>query len=119
MTTISHITLELARETEHPHGSNQLVYHLYLPPLPDGSIDAARWRKTRALCRVRKIQLGKEEERGQIMHGPGGRWISTILTQPPAAMRPVSTFVTRRSSWANTYPSVKATARCIPSRSFP
>ena len=102
MTTISHITLELARETEHPHGSNQHVYHLYLPLLPDGSIDAARWRKTRALCRV-----------------PGGRWISTILTQPPAAMRPVSTFVTRRSSWANTYPSVKATARCIPSRSFP
>jgi hypothetical protein len=74
MPTISHITLELARESGHPHGSSEHAYHLYLPLRDDGSIDADAWRKDRALFRVRKIVPGKVEERGRIVHGPGGRW---------------------------------------------
>ena len=75
MTTISHITLELARESGHPHGSSAYAYHLYLPLRADGSIDAAGWKRTRALCRVRKVAPGRDEERGRVVHGPGGRWI--------------------------------------------
>ena len=72
---ISHIVLELAREPGHPHGDPAHVYHLYLPLLADGRIDAEGWRQSRPLCRVRRERPGEEEVSGQIRHGPGGRWI--------------------------------------------
>lgn len=72
---ISHIVLELAREPGHPEGDPSHAYHLYLPLLADGRIDAEGWRRSRPLCRVRRERPGEEEVSGQIRHGPGGRWI--------------------------------------------
>lgn len=72
---ISHIVLELAREPGHPFGDPAHAYHLYLPLLPDGRIDAEGWRRARALCRVRRLRPGEPELAGRIEHGPGGRWI--------------------------------------------
>jgi hypothetical protein len=74
MTTISHIVLELARETGHPFGDHGHGYHLYLPLTPTGQIDAAAWREHRDICRVRKFMPGTEERQGRVVHGPGGRW---------------------------------------------
>lgn len=72
---ISHIILELAREPGHPHGDRSHGYHLYLPLDADGRIDGSGWRKHRARFQVRKFLAGKEEQRGQIVHGPGGSWV--------------------------------------------
>jgi len=71
---ISHIILELAREPGHPLGDRDHAYHLYVPLDGEGRIDAAGWRKDRALCRVRRFRPGEPEVRGQVLHGPGGRW---------------------------------------------
>jgi hypothetical protein len=71
---ISHIVLELAREPGHPQGDPAHVYHLYLPLLADGRIDADGWRRSRSLCRVRRARPGEVEASGQIRHGPGGHW---------------------------------------------
>jgi len=72
--TISHIVLELAREPQHPFGDPGHVYHLYLPLLPDGRIDAEGWRRSRSLCRVRRLRTDQAEVVGRIVHGPGGHW---------------------------------------------
>ena len=74
---IHHILLELGREPgTHPFGDRQHVYHLYLPLLDDGRIDAEGWRKSRSLCRVRRQRPGEPEASGMILHGPGGgHWI--------------------------------------------
>lgn len=73
--TVCHILLELGREPgTHPFGDPNHVYHLYLPLLPDGTIDAEGWRSSRALCRVRRQRPGEAEASGMIIHGPGGRW---------------------------------------------
>ena len=74
MSTFQHIVLELAREPGHPFGDRQHSYHLHLPLTEDGRIDAATWRKHRDLCRVRKFMPDTEEQRGHVVHGPGGRW---------------------------------------------
>lgn len=72
---ISHIVLELAREPGHPFGDPGHAYHLYLPLLPDGLIDAEGWRRSRSLCRVRRLRKNRVETVGRILHGPGGHWI--------------------------------------------
>lgn len=72
---ISHILLELAREPGHPYGDRSHVYHLYLPLMADGRIDAEAWRRARALCRVRRLRPHEREANGRILHGPGGLWI--------------------------------------------
>jgi hypothetical protein len=72
---IFHILLELAREPGHPYGDRSHAYHLYLPLLADGRIDAEAWRRSRALCRVRLLRPNEEEASGRIIHGPGGHWI--------------------------------------------
>jgi len=75
MATISHITLELAREPGHPEGDPHHVYHLYLPLKADGHIDGSAFHSVKELCHVRRQRPGQEEARGRIVHGPGGRWI--------------------------------------------
>ena len=73
---IFHILLELAREPGvHPFGDRGHAYHLYLPLLEDGRIDAEGWRRARASCRVRRQRPGEQEAVGMILHGPGGHWI--------------------------------------------
>jgi hypothetical protein len=72
---ISHIVLELAREPGHPYGDRSHAYHLYLPLEHTGRIDAEAWRRSRPLCRVRRIRPDEPEVGGRILHGPGGHWI--------------------------------------------
>lgn len=71
----SHVQLELARQPDHPLGDRNHIYHLYLPLEGDGRIDVVQFRKHRAKCRVRRFRPGEKEARGQIVHGPGGRFL--------------------------------------------
>ena len=73
MPRISHVTLELAREPEHPHGDRNHGYHLYLPLTEEGRIDLAAWDKVRGACRVRRFRPGEDDQHGRIRRGPGGR----------------------------------------------
>lgn len=75
MPRISRITLELAREPEHPHGDRRHGYHLYLPLTDDGRIDLAAWDKVKSACRVRRFRPGEDDRHGRVRRGPGGRWI--------------------------------------------
>lgn len=74
MARISHITLELAREREHPLGDRNHGYHVYLPLTDDGHIDLDAWEKVRSACRVRRFRPGEDERHGRICRGPGGKW---------------------------------------------
>ena len=74
MTELTHVVLELARESGHPLGDRQHGYHLYVPLTGDGHIDAAAWREQRAACRVRRFRPGEDEAHGRLLHGPGGGW---------------------------------------------
>ena len=75
MSSISHILLELAREHGHPLGDRNHGYHLHLPLSVDGRIDAEAYRRNPAPCRVRRFRPGEADARGQVIHGPGGRWV--------------------------------------------
>jgi hypothetical protein len=72
---ISHIVLELAREPGHPFGDREHAYHLYLPLEQAGRIDSDAWRRSRPLCRVRRLRPNEPEVCGRILHGPGGHWL--------------------------------------------
>ena len=74
MTALTHIRLELARETGHPEGDHATGYDLYLPLTVDGHIDAVAWQAAKADCLVRKFTSDGQSAVGIIRHGPGGRW---------------------------------------------
>ena len=67
------IRLNLARDAQHPAGSNQRGYEFTAPLKDDGHIDADGWKKHRDHCRVRRFWDG-EEELGHLVHRPGGSW---------------------------------------------
>lgn len=74
MPRLSRITLELAREPQHPHGDRSHGYYLYLPLTEEGRIDVAAWDKVRTACRVRRFRPGEDDQHGRIRRGPGGKW---------------------------------------------
>ena len=75
MPAISHITLELAREPDHPLGDREHGYHLYLPLKADGSIDGTSRPTLDNAYRVRRFRPGEREIRGRIQRDPDGAWV--------------------------------------------
>lgn len=69
-----HVRLLLAREAGSPAGSGEAGYDLLVPLLPDNRLDAAEWKKSQELCRVRKFGAGGEERIGRLRRKPGGQW---------------------------------------------
>src|SRR5690606_11468843 len=74
MSNMSMITLELAREPEHPHSDREHGYLLRLPLDAEGSIDSAAYRKNPGLCSVTRQRPDEERRAGRVCRGPGGRW---------------------------------------------
>lgn len=72
--TLSIVRLELARDPEFPEGSALRGYEFAAPLTPDGHIDVERWRKERRRCWVRRFWEGEPDERGHLVHRPGGAW---------------------------------------------
>lgn len=69
-----HVHLELAREPDHPQGSEAIGYDLVVPLDDAGRIDAEAWHTAPGRSRVRRFRDGETEAVGTLAHGPGGQW---------------------------------------------
>jgi hypothetical protein len=67
------IRVNLARDREHPNGSNRRGYEFTAPLDADNRIDATTWKRVREHCRVRRFWDGQEDI-GHLVHRPGGSW---------------------------------------------
>ncbi len=67
------IRLNLARDKDHPDGTDRRGYEFAAPLDASGHIDAAAWKQLREHCRVRRFWDG-DEEIGHLVHRPGGSW---------------------------------------------
>jgi hypothetical protein len=72
--TLNKIRLELARDREHPEGSNRHGYEFVGPLDAEGHLDPAVWKKQRERCRVRRFWLNEGDEMGHLVRKPGGHW---------------------------------------------
>jgi hypothetical protein len=72
--TLKKIRLELARDREHPEGSNRHGYEFVGPLDAEGHLDAADWKKHRERCRVKRFWLNEDDEMGHLVRKPGGHW---------------------------------------------
>jgi hypothetical protein len=72
--TLQKIRLELARDKEHPEGSNRHGYEFVGPLDEEGRLDAAQWKKHRDRCRVRRFWQNESDEIGHLVRKPGGHW---------------------------------------------
>lgn len=71
---LTKIRLELARDREHPEGSNRHGYEFVGPLDAEGHLDAAVWRKCRDRCRVKRFWLHEPDEIGHLVRKRGGEW---------------------------------------------
>lgn len=72
--SLMNIRLELARDPEHPSGSDRHGYEFLAPLGDDGHIDLEEYRKRRAECRVWRFWNGEDDEYGHLVHTRGGNW---------------------------------------------
>ena len=68
------IRLELARTKEFPDGSRNHGYEFTAPLTADGHLDPEGWKEYRQACTVLRFWGDSDDERGQLVHGRGGRW---------------------------------------------
>ncbi len=62
------VRLNLARNKEHPDGSDKFGYRFTAPLDESGHLDAALWKKERDRCRVVRFWGGEEEDIGHLVH---------------------------------------------------
>jgi hypothetical protein len=67
------IKLTLARTKGHPEGSERDGYDFIAPLDGQGRISPEGWKRQRGLCFVHRIRAGVVEERGLLVHRPGGK----------------------------------------------
>ena len=62
------VRLNLARNKEHPDGSDEYYYRFTAPLDENGRLDAALWKKAKDRCRVVRFWGGEEEDIGHLVH---------------------------------------------------
>lgn len=72
--TLKKIRLELARDRDHPEGSNRHGYEFVGPLDEEEHLDAVAWKKDRERCRVRRFWQNEADEVGHLVRKPGGSW---------------------------------------------
>jgi hypothetical protein len=72
--TLKKVRLELARDREHPDGSNRHGYEFVGPLDEEGRLDPVLWKKYRERCRVRRFWQNEDDELGHLVRKPGGHW---------------------------------------------
>ena len=71
---LTKILLQLARDHDHPEGSNAIGYEFAAPLDESGKINPDEWRKRRDNCRVRRFRPGEADDIGHLIRKPGGSW---------------------------------------------
>ena len=66
--------MELARDHDHPNGSNAHGYEFVAPLDDKGHMVTEAWRLLRDRCRVKRFWGHEPAEVGHIVHKPGGAW---------------------------------------------
>jgi hypothetical protein len=72
-THLYRIRLSLARTKDHPEGSDRDGYEFTAPLDADGRISLEGFKRHKQLCFVHRIRDGAIEERGLLVHRPGGK----------------------------------------------
>ena len=72
-THLRRIHLTLARTKDHPEGSERDGYDFVAPLDQEGRISLEGFKRQRQLCFVHRIRDGVIEERGVLVHRPGGK----------------------------------------------
>jgi hypothetical protein len=70
---LTHITLNLARNTQFPDGSTEHGYEMVAPLDEAQHLDASAWKEARELCTVRRFWAGEDDKHGYLVHRAGGR----------------------------------------------
>jgi hypothetical protein len=68
------IRIELAREPGHPKGDAAVAYIIVAPLDAKDRIDPTLWREHREACRIARLRPDQEDNRGHLIHRPGGGW---------------------------------------------
>ena len=76
------VRLELAREHDHPEGSNAFRYEFAAPLLEDGRIDVEIWKAFKDNCRVIRDRPGEDRVTGNLLRRPGGVWAFHYADEP-------------------------------------
>ncbi|WP_395663763.1 hypothetical protein [Aestuariivirga sp.] len=71
---LTKIRLELARDHDHPEGSQAIGYEFAAPLDATGKIDAGEWHKRRDNCRVMRFRPNEADDIGHLIRKPGGSW---------------------------------------------
>jgi hypothetical protein len=69
------IRLELARTKDKPQGDPGHAYEFRAPLDAEGHLDAKAWPEAKALCVVRRLEKGVEQEKGVLLRTTGGKWV--------------------------------------------
>jgi hypothetical protein len=72
--TLKKVRLELARDRNHPEGSNRHGYEFVGPLDEEGRLDPVLWKKYRERCRVRRFWQNEDDELGHLVRKRGGQW---------------------------------------------
>ena len=108
--TLKKIRLELARDREHPDGSNRHGYEFVGPLDEQGHLDAVAWKKYRERCRVKRFWLNEADESG-IWSGSragNGPSITTSMAMWMTTKAAIGSEITNSRS-ANMSPSASTT----------
>lgn len=73
--SLKKIRLELARTAQFPEGNSACGYEFKAPLDSKGRLDPGQWSHHKAECTVRRFWQRQEDERGQLVHHRGNRWV--------------------------------------------
>ncbi len=71
---------ELARDPDHPEGSNRHAYEFILPLDAEGRLDRALYERAPELCTVRRFWEDGDDSEGEIVHRGDDRWVFSYVT---------------------------------------
>lgn len=73
------VRAELARDHDHPDGSNRHAYEFILPLDPAGRLDRALYERAPELCTVRRFWEDGDDSEGEILRCEDGIWVFSYL----------------------------------------
>ncbi|HRD76046.1 MAG TPA: hypothetical protein PK264_08905 [Hyphomicrobiaceae bacterium] len=69
------VRLDLARDHDHPNGSDRHGYDFIAPLDDQGHLAASEWREHRERCRVKRFWAGEKDMLGRLVHKRSRAWV--------------------------------------------